>query len=57
MNTRSRIAALLAVSTTSSVVLAHDGHGAADHHWHATDLGFLLVMALVIAAVILGRRK
>lgn len=46
---------LLAASTTA---LAHDGHGLAGSHWHATDVhGFVLVAVLAAIAVWLSRGK
>ncbi len=50
--------AVAAASIAASAARAHDGHGAAGAHWHATDAwGFVLVGALVAAALWLGRRK
>ena len=40
-----------------AVALAHDGHGAAAMHWHATDTwGLLVTGALAALAVWAGRR-
>jgi hypothetical protein len=37
---------------------AHDGHGLAGSHWHATDAwGWLALAAVVAAAVWFTRRK
>lgn len=37
---------------------AHEGHGLAGTHWHATDVwGFVAFAALVAVAVWLSRRK
>lgn len=37
---------------------AHEGHGAATPHWHATDTwGFVVTLALVGAAIWFSRRK
>jgi hypothetical protein len=42
----------------SSLALAHEGHGLAAVHWHATDtLGFVVLGAIVAAAVWASRRK
>ena len=38
--------------------LAHDGHGLAGGHWHASDaFGFVVLVAAVGAAWWFGRRK
>jgi hypothetical protein len=48
--TRLTGASLLALSTASGH--AHDGHGLAGSHWHASDSwGFLALAALVAVAV------
>jgi hypothetical protein len=45
----------LALSTPA---LAHDGHGVAGTHWHATDTwGFVVTLALVGVALWFSRRK
>jgi hypothetical protein len=37
---------------------AHDGHGLASPHWHATDtLGFIVLGVAVAAALWASRRK
>jgi hypothetical protein len=58
MNQHLRHAAVVAAaaSLASTFAVAHDGHGTSDHHRHATDVGFLLVLAVVIAALVMGRR-
>jgi uncharacterized membrane protein AbrB (regulator of aidB expression) len=39
-------------------VTAHDGHGAAGAHWHATDAwGFIALAIALAAAVWFSRRK
>ena len=50
-------AALALLSTLSSAVQAHAGHGAAQEwHWHATDTaGFLMVAVLAGIALWLSR--
>jgi hypothetical protein len=49
---------LLASVLLPMLALAHEGHGPADPHWHATDAwGFIVVGALLAAAFWLGRRK
>jgi hypothetical protein len=47
---------ILALSTSALLAgtsaLAHDGHGLAGSHWHASDtLGLLLIAVLAAAAV------
>jgi len=38
-------------------VFAHDGHGLAGTHWHASDtLGFVVVAVLAVVAVWLSRK-
>jgi len=40
------------------LALAHDGHGLALPHWHATDtLGFVVLGVIVAAALWVSRRK
>ncbi|MCR5885773.1 hypothetical protein LRS03_24110 [Rhizobacter sp. J219] len=52
-----RLAALLSLALAAPA-FAHDGHGAAGTHWHATDTwGFVVTLALVGAAVWFSRRK
>jgi hypothetical protein len=47
-----------ACALAAPLALAHDGHGLASPHWHATDpLGFLLLGAVVAAALWVSRRK
>jgi hypothetical protein len=50
---------LAALATTALPLLAqaHDGHGLAGSHWHATDaLGLGVALIAAIAAVWLGRQ-
>jgi hypothetical protein len=43
-----RILASLAALAAPGLALAHDGHGLAGTHWHASDVwGFVLIAALV----------
>lgn len=52
---RSLAVGLVALLTTSAQ--AHDGHGLAGIHWHATDvLGFIGLAVVVAAAIWLGRK-
>lgn len=51
---------LLAASAAllPTLAVAHEGHGPAGPHWHATDAwGFVALGLLVAAALWLGRRK
>jgi len=53
----SRLLAGAALYTGAARVFAHDGHGLAGTHWHASDtLGFLLVAVLALAAAWLSRK-
>ncbi len=46
-----------AVLTRATDVFAHNGHGLSGSHWHASDtLGFVVVVALAVAAVWLSRK-
>ena len=51
---------LIAVSTISTwamPVFAHDGHGLAGSHWHATDaFAFLGLVCVVAVSIWLARR-
>ena len=41
-----------------TLACAHEGHGHAGTHWHATDAWGFVALGLVIAAALwLGRRK
>jgi len=41
----------------ATAVFAHDGHGLAGIHWHATDtLGFVAVSALIATAIGLSEK-
>ena len=41
----------------ATAVFAHDGHGLAGRHWHATDAwGFVAVAAMVAVAIWLSRK-
>ena len=52
-----QLAAAAAV-TVSTHSLAHDGHGLAGSHWHATDVaGLVLVAVLAGLAIWLSRGK
>ena len=47
-----------ALASLHAPVWAHEGHGLWGSHWHATDvLGFAVVIALVLGAWFIGRRK
>jgi len=56
LNATTLIATYL-ISTKASTVFAHDGHGLAGTHWHATDVwGFVVVGGLAAAAVWVSRK-
>jgi len=49
--------AAYAMSTRASTVFAHDGHGLAGAHWHATDVwGFVVVGGLAAVAIWVSRK-
>jgi uncharacterized membrane protein YdcZ (DUF606 family) len=49
---------LIASALMGSAAFAHDGHGLASAHWHATDAwGWLAVAVVVAAAIWAARRK
>ena len=51
-----KLIAVYALSTATTAVLAHDGHGMEGAHWHATDAGsFVLLGAVVALAIWLSR--
>lgn len=51
------IIAACASLTGTTAVFAHEGHGLAGTHWHATDvLGFVAVSAMIAVAVWLSRK-
>ena len=51
---------LIAVSvgiTLANTAFAHDGHGIAGLHWHATDAwGFVAVAGMIAAAIWLSKK-
>ena len=48
----------LAMALAAPLALAHEGHGQALPHWHATDaMGFVVLAAVVAAALWASRRK
>ena len=47
----------LVIAHLAQNTFAHDGHGLASTHWHATDaLGFVVAAALIAAAVYFGKK-
>ena len=49
--------AVYALGMVATAVFAHDGHGLAGMHWHATDtLGFIAVAAMLAVAIWLSRK-
>jgi hypothetical protein len=56
LNATTLIAAY-AMSTRANTAFAHDGHGLAGTHWHATDVwGFVVVGGLAAAAIWVARK-
>ena len=52
-----KLIAACAFGMRPAAVFAHDGHGPAGTHWHATDVwGFVAVAAMVAVAVWLSRK-
>jgi hypothetical protein len=52
-----RLAATAAFLSTTTTAIAHQGHGAAGVHWHATDTaGFVAVAVLAGVAIWLSRK-
>ncbi|HEY6511458.1 MAG TPA: hypothetical protein VI032_05735 [Burkholderiaceae bacterium] len=48
----------LVIALAAPLALAHEGHGLAPPHWHATDtLGFVVLGVIVAAALWASRRK
>jgi hypothetical protein len=46
-----------ALSPFTNIAWGHEGHGLGSSHWHATDtLGFLVVAALLMAAIYFGKK-
>ena len=53
----SRGLAIVALCAGTARAFAHDGHGLAGAHWHASDtLGFVLVTVLAAAALWISRK-
>ncbi|HMA06630.1 MAG TPA: hypothetical protein VKP68_02135 [Ramlibacter sp.] len=53
-----KLAAAAALLPACITAFAHDGHGLAGSHWHATDtLGFALVALLAALAIWSARDK
>ena len=49
--------AACALGMGATAVFAHDGHGLAGTHWHATDVwGFVAVAAMLAVAICLSRK-
>ena len=46
-----------ALAWLPALAAAHDGHGLAGTHWHATDLWGFVALGVVAAAVAWHRRK
>ena len=47
----------LVIAHLDQTTFAHEGHGLASTHWHATDaLGFVVAAALIAAAFYFGQK-
>jgi hypothetical protein len=58
MRIAQRLATAATLLATATATLAHDGHGLAAAHWHATDTaGFAVVALLAGLAVWLSRDR
>jgi hypothetical protein len=56
LNATTLIAVYL-ISTRAGTAFAHDGHGLAGSHWHATDVwGFVVVGGLATLAIWVSRK-
>jgi len=56
MNRLHRIGRAAALAAVSAPAFAHEGHGLAGSHWHATDtVGLLLAAGLAALAIWLSR--
>ncbi len=52
-----KFVAACALFMGAKATFAHDGHGMAGTHWHATDAwGFVAVTALVVMAIWLSKK-
>ncbi|MBL8318601.1 MAG: hypothetical protein JNJ42_09360 [Burkholderiaceae bacterium] len=50
--------AALMATLLAAAAHAHEGHGLAGPHWHASDsLGFIVLAAVVAGAIWIARRK
>jgi hypothetical protein len=47
----------LGAALMSNSALAHEGHGLAGSHWHATDPWGLIALAAVVAAALWAARR
>lgn len=51
-----KLVAINSIITPASVLLAHDGHGLAGSHWHASDVvGFALLAVAIGISLWFGR--
>jgi len=56
MGIAKQLAACGALLATITSAIAHEGHGLAGSHWHATDTsGFVMVVLLATIALWVGR--
>jgi hypothetical protein len=47
-----KTAAVSAMAALSTTAFAHDGHGLSGSHWHSTDAGGFVALALAIGAAL-----
>ena len=58
VETLMRLLTGIALALAAPLASAHDGHGLAGAHWHASDaLGFVVLGAVVAGALWASRRK
>ena len=54
---KTQLVAACAGGLGTTTAFAHDGHGLAGMHWHATDAwGFVAVAAMIAVAIWLSRK-
>ena len=56
--TMKRALSVVLLGAVHVAAISHDGHGGqGESHGHATEIGFVLVIVLVMATILWGRRK
>jgi hypothetical protein len=48
---------LIGAALMNSAAFAHEGHGLAGSHWHATDSWGVIALALIVAAALWAARR